>query len=101
MFHNFIPVAANLRKRGCETNMKCCFCDFPEETVNHVLLDCCWAHAFWNTLGLAQFVYKEIFQNMGDWLWFYFGTCSTPNLPFICYGTRMIWYCRNIIAHGK
>lgn len=66
LYHKFLPVGINFRKRGCDAFAKCWFCELPEESSTHVFWNCWWAHAFWYSLGLGRIVYKETFQNMAD-----------------------------------
>lgn len=54
LYHNLLPVAVNLRNRGCEVILRCWFCHFLEESSAHVFLKCLWARAFWSALGGGQ-----------------------------------------------
>lgn len=101
LHYNFLLVAVNLRKRGCEVTNNFYFCHFPDETSTHVLLYCWWARAIWNALGFSYWINLAQFENMGEWMWFCFSTYSNTQLPFICFGVRMIiCNCRNFIAHN-
>lgn len=101
LFHNSLPVTTNLIKRGCDVNLNYWFCGYFGENVKHIILDCWWAHSFWKTLGVDHLVYHENVQNMADWLLFFLPNCSGAELYYIYYGARMVWFCRNSLAHGN
>lgn len=68
IFHNFLPVAQNLNKRGCVVDMHCWFCGCPEETASYIFLQCWWACAFWNFLGFKHIIGMATIGDVGDWL---------------------------------
>lgn len=40
LYYNGLPMACNLRARGCETGINCQFCGFNDESTKHIFLDC-------------------------------------------------------------
>lgn len=46
LYHGFVPLGTVLSKRGCVSNKHCWFCNFREESANHVFLECWLAKAF-------------------------------------------------------
>lgn len=101
LFNNYLPVAENLRRRGCDSLKVCWYCDYLEESVSRVFHNCWWAKALWSKLGVQIPDNHEATCNIGDWLWYSFLNSSGRTLITICYGASTIWYCRNSLAHDK
>lgn len=96
MYHNFIPVGANLCKQGIVTSMQCCFCMIPDEKPVHVFLDCWWSKTFWNYLQLDHIIYKWRCEDLGDWLWKNVSSLNMEKLAMLLCGLY-----RNTLAHGN
>ncbi|KAL9675120.1 hypothetical protein QQ045_003321 [Rhodiola kirilowii] len=100
VFHNALPVADNLRRRGCEPEYGCCFCGLKEETVKHLLLECWWTREFWRKLGVEGMNGTQ-FNETADWLWCYMKENRSTELKKIMVGIWIVWYNRNLQIHGK
>ncbi|CAM8913937.1 unnamed protein product [Rhodiola kirilowii] len=101
VFHDYLPSAVNLLKRGCQTDPRCSVCGYEIETTTHIFLDCWWARAFWNKLNIEGFILEMHQGSITDWIWHNFSTMSMEKLILLCYGARLIWYNRNLCSHGK
>ncbi|CAM8882279.1 unnamed protein product [Rhodiola kirilowii] len=101
LFHDFLPSSLNLVKRGCGSDLCCKVCGFGVESTIHVMLDCWWAQSFWRTMKIDCGFLDIKFSSTGDWLWYCFQHQPHNELTLLCYGVRLIWYNRNLLAHGK
>lgn len=54
LFHNSLPVFANLRKRGCDTGQGCALCGYMTEDTDHLFFNCWWTKGFWDSLGVMD-----------------------------------------------
>ncbi|CAM8888420.1 unnamed protein product [Rhodiola kirilowii] len=99
-FYNALPVATNLRRRGCPTEQGCWFCGFKEETTCHIFLDCWWIKEFWRKMGLLLLTEQD-FNSVADLLWFLMTEGHVSDLKKVMVGCWVVWYNRNLQAHGK
>lgn len=96
LIHNSLPVADNLRRRGCKVPVDCQTCGENAESIIHMLVKCPVAREIWTLshtdlsinldedLDLISFVQVLLQQNMGD----------TKNNLALLLGWR-IWKMRN------
>lgn len=63
---NNIPVRNSLRGKGVHTTIMCPMCDNDIEHCLHIFLDCCFAKACWNEMGLAIDAMRV--ENMSAWV---------------------------------
>ncbi|CAM8948389.1 unnamed protein product [Rhodiola kirilowii] len=101
LFHDFLPSSLNLARRGCDTDLGCKVCGFKVESTLHVMLDCWWAQSFWKLMRINSNFLDIKFTSTGDWLWHCFRQVTQDNLIRLCYGARLIWHNRNLLAHGR
>ncbi|KAL9665868.1 hypothetical protein QQ045_000189 [Rhodiola kirilowii] len=69
LFHNGLPDAMNLIKRGCVVDKGCKLCGFETETVMHVVKDCWWCKVIWDELDIDPSVLNVPYEFPADWLW--------------------------------
>ncbi|KAL9684839.1 hypothetical protein QQ045_022280 [Rhodiola kirilowii] len=100
LYHDFLPSALNLARRGCGSDLQCKVCGFGVESSLHVMLECWWAQAFWRSLRIDCGFLDIKFSSTGDWLWFSFQHQPRDELLMLYYGARLIWYNRNLVTHG-
>ncbi|CAM8893848.1 unnamed protein product [Rhodiola kirilowii] len=101
LFHDYLPTAGNLVRRGCKVDLDCKICGFEYETSMHTFIDCWWARAFWKKLNIDCDFLDMKLSSTSDWVWYCFQTRNTEELLLFCYGARMIWYNRNMTFHAK
>ncbi|CAM8982176.1 unnamed protein product [Rhodiola kirilowii] len=101
LFHDFLPTAANLLKKGCEVDPHCKVCGFSLETSLHLFIDCWWARAFWERLNIHHEFSNLNLVNTSEWVWFCVMTMEAEELTRFCYGVRSIWYNRNLLLHNE
>ncbi|CAM8924063.1 unnamed protein product [Rhodiola kirilowii] len=99
VFHNALPVVANLKRRGCPVKLACCFCGFKEESVSHIFLECWWIKEFWKRLEL-EVPPGVWFTDITDMLWFFMTVGNVMELKKVMVGCWTVWYNRNLLAHG-
>ncbi|KAL9663790.1 hypothetical protein QQ045_019181 [Rhodiola kirilowii] len=100
LFHNAVPSAVNLWKRGCVVETKCVRCGYPAECTTHIFLQCWWAQEFWRQLLGVAGKMQLCFSSMADWIWFCVKEFDGEELSLIFYGIRWIWYARNVLWHN-
>ncbi|KAL9691395.1 hypothetical protein QQ045_011817 [Rhodiola kirilowii] len=67
LFHDYLPSAVKLAKKGMRELGKCPVCGLRGETTVRTLLYCWWAHMFWKKM---KFDYRFLeYEETGDWLW--------------------------------
>ncbi|KAL9683613.1 hypothetical protein QQ045_015436 [Rhodiola kirilowii] len=101
LFHNAVPVAANLIRRGCRVDSNCVVCGARWEDSIHVFLNCRWAKEFWNSLlNMPEFLNLS-FTTLGDWIWYCLQEMQSEELSKNFCGARWIWWNRNQLYHSK
>ncbi|CAM8982037.1 unnamed protein product [Rhodiola kirilowii] len=101
LYHDYLPSAKNLIRRGCQVPPCCALCGFEGESSIHSLLNCWWAGIFWRQLGVDCRFLLHNFEDPGDWLWFCAFNYSNVELATILQCARMVWYNRNLVTNGK
>lgn len=102
-FHHAIPVFSTLAKRGIEgdqCDLKCCFCGFKQETVEHLFLQCWWSRMLWDKLQVGV-ISPEYQSTVADWLWFLLSSSPVNILRKVAIGIWVLWRNRNMIVHDK
>lgn len=97
LFHNALPVAQNLWRRGANLDLQCQICGL---SLEHTFLECWWAKSFWSELGFPHCWEAYPFDNVKEWLWFCFKSYPAETFALVCYGASMIWQNRNLITHN-
>ncbi|KAL9680203.1 hypothetical protein QQ045_018081 [Rhodiola kirilowii] len=100
LFHDYIPSATNLAKRGMEEIRKCPVCGWTGESAVHTILYCWWAQAFWKKLPIECSFLEYKFQVAGDWLWYCIFNYDKLEINMILLGARTIWLNRNNMLFG-
>ncbi|CAM8948258.1 unnamed protein product [Rhodiola kirilowii] len=102
LFHNSLPDAVNLRKRGISLDYcRCKLCGFGEETDLHVVRDCWWTQALWRECGMCLSLSDFKVDNPAEWMWYCAFHCSGEDLRALL---TVIWACwknRNLVWHDK
>ncbi|CAM8920109.1 unnamed protein product [Rhodiola kirilowii] len=101
LFHNGLPDAQNLARRGCEVDIQCAICYMKGESAIHTLKDCWWSRVFWDKLGVDKKWLEIQCYQPADWLWF--GALQGDSQMFrklIC-GIWLLWFNRNRTRHGE
>lgn len=62
-----LATKSNLCKRRCGHEVLCSICLQEEETVDHMLLSCDWAHIFWFGCGINNRIRLEEITSFGRW----------------------------------
>lgn len=97
LFHNGLPVAGNLSKRGCVTELCCPFCGFKDENSKHVFIECWWAKCYWSSLEVTW--PDSNAASVGDCLWYFFGQSDLDTLRKIVTGIWVLWRNKNLAVH--
>ncbi|CAM8940407.1 unnamed protein product [Rhodiola kirilowii] len=101
VFHNSLPDAVNLRRRGIEVDVSCKVCGCREETAIHVAKDCWWAKALCIEFGLNHPPGMENILNPADWLWWCAYRMSSEDFSEGLVVSWLCWKNRNRVWHGK
>ncbi|KAL9679842.1 hypothetical protein QQ045_017713 [Rhodiola kirilowii] len=101
LYHNVVPVAANLIKRGCSVEAKCIVCGCKVEDAIHVFLKCWWAKDFWMRLMSSAGFLSINFNSLADWIWFCYRELDGEELSKVFCGARWIWWNRNRLWHDE
>ncbi|CAM8888030.1 unnamed protein product [Rhodiola kirilowii] len=99
LYHNAIPSAINLFRRGCQVDLHCPRCGSYFESTDHIFLKCWWAVDFWKQLLNVKRVMELDFHTLADWVWYCLEVYSRQDLTLIFYGARWIWFARNSMVH--
>lgn len=75
----------NLMPRGCTLF----FCDFKNDSLSHLFLECWWARIYWSKLGLIDWP-EEVSKSPSDWLWFVLIEYDLKSLSKVVIGIWMI-----------
>lgn len=68
MYHDFLPVATNLLRRGCGVMPQCCVCGFHVQNSVHVFLECWWVREFWKGFNFQPSFLPYKFGEEADWM---------------------------------
>ncbi|KAL9672270.1 hypothetical protein QQ045_028520 [Rhodiola kirilowii] len=101
LYHNGLPDAKNLIRRGCTVNSEFVSCGFRTESAIHVFKSCWWAHVFWKELCISVEALDVDCDFPADWVWY----CA-QNLPLEKFRTLacacwFMWYYRNLAVHRE
>ncbi|CAM8974659.1 unnamed protein product [Rhodiola kirilowii] len=100
LYHDALPVAENLIRRGCDPDFGCCFCGSKQETSLHLFVECWWAKEFWRKLGSGEIVQSRA-VHISDWMWYHMAENKLTDLKRVMVGAWVLWYNRNKQVHGK
>ncbi|CAM8957099.1 unnamed protein product [Rhodiola kirilowii] len=100
LFHNSLPDALNLRRRGIFLDCRCKLCGRQDETALHVVRDCWWAHAVYKEMGLDPSSFSRPGPDPADWMWSVFSSCSGEDLRLWMVVIWICWKNRNRVWHG-
>ncbi|KAL9664501.1 hypothetical protein QQ045_019904 [Rhodiola kirilowii] len=101
LYHNAIPVMANLSNRGCNVETRCVVCGFKEESTVHLFLRCWWAVEFWKGLLNSTRFLDIGFSTLEDWIWFCVQELDKDEIIKVFCGARWIWWSRNLLWHKQ
>ncbi|KAL9676543.1 hypothetical protein QQ045_004757 [Rhodiola kirilowii] len=101
LFHNTVPISANLIRRGCTVDPHCVVCGYRVEDGVHVFLNCWWAKEFWKRLLPSSEFLNLGFYSLGDWVWHCVQTLKGEELSLLFSGSRWIWWNRNRLFHKE
>lgn len=98
--HEFLPTRQILWKRHIEPVAHCDVCGAPEESINHVLLNCTIAKTFWHQarIGIGVKI-----PNLNPQTWatdLISDICSRRDTGVILCGMWALWMRRNSRKHG-
>ncbi|KAL9691791.1 hypothetical protein QQ045_012217 [Rhodiola kirilowii] len=95
LFHNVLPTADNLLRRGCQTNSWCQVCGKHPESICHVLLNCDWACELWRSLLQEKGDWCEGCRDPANWVWEIVKSLPLSDIPEIFNGAYAVWMNRN------
>ncbi|CAM8948837.1 unnamed protein product [Rhodiola kirilowii] len=101
VFHNALPTADNLVRRGCQTELMCKVCGRAADSICHVLLNCDWAVAMWQDVLRGKQLWLSGWRDPADWMWETVRSFSLKDLPAVFSAAYAIWFNRNSVWHGK
>ncbi|CAM8950720.1 unnamed protein product [Rhodiola kirilowii] len=100
-FHNGLPDAANLWRRGVITDRNCKICGFQGETTLHVMADCWWAKALLAKFNLFIPPCQAELGSPADWLWWCIMNLSDEDRRKLFVVMWLCWRNRNNVWHDK
>ncbi|KAL9662750.1 hypothetical protein QQ045_027584 [Rhodiola kirilowii] len=100
-FHNGLPDAMNLIKRGCVVDKGCKLCGFETETVMHVVKDCWWCKVIWDELDIDPSVLNVSYEFPADWLWHCAQELDLRKFSLLVCICWLLWFNINATVHGK
>lgn len=101
IYHNAIPCAENLARRGCLVDLKCPSCGARVETSLHVFRDCWCARSLLTKLEINEATLSIDCKDPGYWLWICAKLCSKEQFRQLLCGLWFLWFRRNSILHGS
>ncbi|KAL9666652.1 hypothetical protein QQ045_000987 [Rhodiola kirilowii] len=101
LYHNSLPDAKNLLKRGIIIDDHCRLCDFRVETGLHVIRDCWWAQAVVQEFGLHMPFALQMVNNAADWLWNMAMLLTEEDFRSLVIVIWLCWKNRNRVWHGE
>ncbi|KAL9673458.1 hypothetical protein QQ045_029716 [Rhodiola kirilowii] len=100
-FHNGLPDAINLWRRGVTVDRSCKLCGAPEETALHVITECWWAKALFSKFNLSMPCFQTVIRSPVDWLWWCVMRLSDDDRRKLFIVMWLCWRNRNNIWHDK
>lgn len=100
-YNKGIPVGDELLKRLGNTDIRCKFCNFRQETALHLFKDCWWMAALWNSLGLNKSHLLIQFSNLADWLFYLSQALSDKDFKVAVIAYWYCWYNRNLLWYNE
>ncbi|KAL9671576.1 hypothetical protein QQ045_009146 [Rhodiola kirilowii] len=101
VYHNALPTADNLLKRGCQPSLLCPVCGKHPESISHLLLYCDWARELWRCLFQEKGIWCQGCRDPGDWVWEIVRSWPSSDLSDIFNGAYAVWMNRNSKSHGN
>ncbi|KAL9672715.1 hypothetical protein QQ045_028967 [Rhodiola kirilowii] len=101
LYHNSLPDAANLHKRGIYVDTKCKLCGFPNETVLHVVKQCWWAKMLYSQLQLPLPWLDAEGETSADWLWWCSKSLKGIEFTKFLIAIWLCWRNRINVRHDK
>ncbi|CAM8905994.1 unnamed protein product [Rhodiola kirilowii] len=101
LFHNSLPDAVNLRRRGISLDCRCKICGYRDETALHVVRDCWWAQVVYLECGLDSARFIRPSNDPADWMWSCFPSCQEDELRVLMVVAWVCWKNRNRVWHGQ
>jgi ribonuclease HI len=95
MWHNAIPVKANLINRGIICDSICPKCNKGPETINHLFLNCDWAKLVWFYSPLTIRTDNTQTLNYREWFHYMINNTSKENMQTISAIIYGMWNERN------
>ncbi|KAK2374342.1 Ribonuclease H superfamily protein [Trifolium repens] len=95
MWHNVIPVKANLINRGIICDSICPKCNKGPETINHLFLNCDWAKLVWFYSPLTIRTDNTQTLNYRKWFHYMINNTSKENMQTISAIIYGMWNERN------
>ncbi|KAL9674430.1 hypothetical protein QQ045_030702 [Rhodiola kirilowii] len=101
LYHNAIPVADNLIKRGCVVDSRCIVCGYDVESAVLLFIECWWAAELWRGLLRSHRFLEFRFTSLSDWIWHCLQDYEGEDLTYFFCGVRFIWWNRNKLWHQE
>ncbi|CAM8956535.1 unnamed protein product [Rhodiola kirilowii] len=101
LYHDGIPTAVNLHRRGISLNTKCKLCGYEMEDEPHLFLHCWWTRSLWDLLRIRTDSIALLSSTMGDWLFYYYTHYDSAQLTLMIMVHWYTWFNRNNVWHGK
>ncbi|KAL9661671.1 hypothetical protein QQ045_026497 [Rhodiola kirilowii] len=101
LYHNSLPDAVNLGKRGVVLDMSCRICGFPVEDALHIVKECRWAKLLLSSFHLHIPIIHTELASSADWIWW--GAMNLKAEDFQKF-LGVLWLCwrnRNNVWHEK
>ncbi|CAM8943685.1 unnamed protein product [Rhodiola kirilowii] len=100
-FHDSLPDAKNLYRRGVSLDLQCRVCGFRNESALHVVRDCWWAQALFQEVGLRLPLNLRTIDIPADWIWHSSYFCDEEDFRSLLVVLWLCWKNRNRIWHGE
>ncbi|KAL9679418.1 hypothetical protein QQ045_017278 [Rhodiola kirilowii] len=101
LYYNSLPDARNLLRRGIDLESRCRVCGWRIETALHVIIDCWWARALLNGLGLIMPPSFFEIDDPADWIWICALNMSGGDFRIAMMASLLAWKNRNRIWHEQ
>ncbi|CAM8914180.1 unnamed protein product [Rhodiola kirilowii] len=100
LFHNALPDAWNLRRRGIIMDGRCKICGYNRESALHVVRDCWWARVVFREMGVDPSSFVRSGNDPADWLWSCLLSSSEEDCRKLLVMAWVCWKNRNRVWHG-
>ncbi|KAL9659116.1 hypothetical protein QQ045_028206 [Rhodiola kirilowii] len=100
LYHDGLPTAQNLARRGCDVENFCWRCGKGGEDSIHLFKDCWWSRSLLQAFNLPVGIWGNQCPSPGYWIWLSAKIYSREEFVTLLGGLWLWWKDRNEMVHG-